>query len=223
MDGYARIGAVLFAAWLGCALGATPASAAATLDATLCVRLRNGTTGEFANLSLAETGDGGLEISIRLLDDLGPRADLNKLYFNLPSDVSGLEVESLDDPHRPFDLRRGRRARGGNDSRFDFAVRFGKGRGRNGNGTLQEARFVLRGDRELTLSDLLSEHSRTNRGILAHFALLVAGATGGGPTVGAFVQGVTPVPEPGTACLLGAGLLALGASRRGRRGSAPER
>ena len=46
--------------------------------------------------------------------DLGPRADLGKLYFNLPRDVSGLAVETLGDVQRAFDLRPGRRARGGN-------------------------------------------------------------------------------------------------------------
>jgi hypothetical protein len=211
-----RIGAVSLAMLLGSALGAAPASATPTLDATLGLRLRSGASGDFASVSIAETGDGGLELSVRLLDDLGPGADLKKLYFNLPSDVSGLAVETLGDVHTPFRLGAGRRAHGGNDSRFDFAVRFGKGRGRKGNGILREARFVIRGDRELTLSDLLSEQSETRRGIEATLALNVAGATGSGPTVAARLADPMVVPEPGTACLLGGGLLALAASRRGR-------
>lgn len=212
MGYHGRIATLVLAALLASNGDAAPASAASTLDATLGVRLRNGESGEFANVSVRETGDGGLEFSIRVLDSLGARADLTRLYFNLPSDVSGLEVETLGDLNTPFSLRGDRRARGGNDSRFDVVVRFGKGRGRRGNGTLQEAQFVIRGDRELSLSDLLGDPSETNRGLEAQLAAYVAGASGSGPTVAGLLA--TPVPEPGTGLLLGASLLALAASRR---------
>jgi len=222
MGWHGRIATILLATLLAAPLGAARASASPTLDATLGVRLRGGASGEFASVSIRETGDGGLAFSIRLLSDLGPRADLRKLYFNLPSGVSGLEVETQGDVHTPFRLGAGRRAHGGNDSRFDFAVRFGKGRGKRGNGTLREAYFVIRGDRELSLSDLLSLPSETNRGIQAQLAATVAGTGGGGPTVAALLSPI-PVPEPGTVSLIGAGLLALAACRRRRDSASPER
>ena len=211
-----RIGAILFAALLGCALGADRASATPTLEATLSVRLGSGASGEFATLSVREAGDGGLEFSIRLLDDLGPLADLNRFYFNLPSGVSGLEVETLGDAHAPFTLGGGHRNRAGNGSRFDVAVRFGRGRGEKGNGTLHEARFVIRGDQELGLDDLLSEQSETRSGIQAHFAARFGGAAEGGGAAAVLVSNPISTPEPGTAFLLGAGLVALAASRRSR-------
>jgi hypothetical protein len=210
-----RTAVLLPALLLAPALCAAPATALPTLEATLAVRMRSGAAGEFGTVSIRETGDGGLAFSIRLLDELGPRADLKRFYLNLPSGVGGLEVETLGDVHRPFELRAGRRARGGNDSRFDLAVFFGRGRGLKGNGILREASFVIRADRVLTLEDLLSEPSETNRGIQAYFATHLAGAGSGGPTLAALPS--TPVPEPGTAFLVGGGLLALAARRR-RRG-----
>ena len=216
MGWHGRIVTILLATLFAAPLGAARASASPTLDATLCMRLRSGASGEFASVSISETGDGGLAFSIRLLDALGSGADLKKLYFNLPSGVSGLVVETQSDVHTPFRLLAGRRAHGGNDSRFDVAVRFGKGRGKKGNGTLQEARFVIRGERELSLSDLLSEPSETNRDLQAQLAVYATGTSGGGPTVAALLSNPIPVPEPGTASLVCAGLLALAACQRRR-------
>lgn len=211
-----RIVILLLATLLAAPLGARRASATPTLDTMLGVRLHTGATGPFASVSIRETGDGGLEFSIRLQGALGPRADLDRFYFDLPFERPGLEVETLSDVHTPFSISPGRRDRAGAGSRFDVAVRFGRGPGRRGNGILQEAHFVIRGDRELTLSDLLGEYSETREGIQAHLAARVAGAVGRGGAVGAFVSDPVPVPEPGTALLLGAGLVALGALRRGR-------
>ena len=80
---------------------------------------------------------------------------------------------------------------------------------------------MIRGDQELGLEDLLSEESETRSGIQAHFAARVGGAMEGGGAAAALVSNPISTPEPGTAFLLGGGLVALAASRR--RAAAPER
>ena len=194
----------LAALGLASLVGAGEAAAVSVLDVTLDVRFGSRATGHFARLSIEETGDGGLEFTVRLLEALGSRADMDELYFNLPSSVRGLEVETLGDVETPFEVETGPSVHGGAGSDFDVAVSFGSGRGRNGNGQLQVARFVLRADQPLSLAALLAEASETSQGIESHFAVHTQGSRGGGSTVGGFV-----IPEPATALLAGTGLLGL--------------
>jgi hypothetical protein len=195
----------LLASSLG--LSGAQRAAGAGFDVTLDVRFGSGVTGEFADVTVRETGDGALAFSIRLLDDLGPRADLTEFYFNLPSAFTGLEVELPDG----FAVEVGAPTRGGAGARFDVAVSFGNGRGPKGNGTLQEVEFVIRADQPLAIGALLEEVSETSQGIETHLAAFSQGTRGGGPTVGTFV------PEPATGLLLGLGLVAIAGSRSRRR------
>lgn len=206
-----RHGALLLTALLLGLGGALPAVAAPVIDATLDVRFGSGKTGDFADVRIEETGDGGLQFSIRLREDLGSRADLGQFYFNLPCGVGGLEIETLGHVSSPFHIQQGRSTRGGAGARFDVAVSFGNGRGKKGNGTLREAEFVVRADQPLTIADILERTSQTSQGIEVHIAAFTQGSKGGGPTVGTFV------PEPGTGLLLGGGLLAVALARSTRR------
>jgi hypothetical protein len=183
---------------------AAPALAAPMVEAVLDVRFGSRKTGEFAKITISETGDGGLAFRVELLDALGSHADLDELYFNLPSGIRGLEIETLGKVETPFEVAMGSAVRGGAGSDFDVAVSFGNGRGRKGNGQLQVASFVLRAKQPLTLAAVLGETSETSQGIVTNFAVHTQGSKGGGSTVGGFV-----VPEPSTALLAATGLLGL--------------
>ena len=116
----------------------------------------------------------------------------------------------------PFELEDDEPTRGGAGARFDFTVEFGDGSGKKGNGALQIVSFLLGGDEDLTLADVLGETSSTGRGLELLFAAHVTGSGNGHGSASATI-GVDPaaVPEPGTALLLGLGLAGL--ARLGRR------
>ncbi len=205
---------------LGLGAVAAPLEAAAVgIVLPIEIELGPQRTGPFGTVGIEEIAGGDLEFTITLGPVLGARADLHEFYFNLTSgfDADGLAISgsrcdggSCDSP---FDLGAGRSVRGGAGARFDFSVNFGQGAGRNGNGTLQVARFVLGADDALTLEDVLAEASSTGRGLETIFAAHVTGSGAGRGSASATI-GVTPsaVPEPGTALLFAVGLagLALG-------------
>lgn len=196
-------GLAIWASW-GLWLAAAPASA---VTFPLDVALANGDIGEFALVDVTSDGSGGLEFEIRLLEDPGPRADLHVFYFNLPEEITGVGVVTLDDVRTPYTLKeanspQGLKAKGGAGARFDYAVYLGNGKSKKGNGILQTARFGIVADQNLSIADL-SQLSETKRGIEANIASHIQGLIGGPPTV----AGV--VPEPSTALLMGAGLLGL--------------
>jgi hypothetical protein len=208
------------AAVLGLGLGAAAReAAAASLEFPLAVVLRDGKAGSFGTVRIEELAGGDLEFRITLAPELGPRADLHELYFNL---VDGLDDDDLrvsdascngHGCNRPFRVRGSGRLRWGGQARFDFRVDFGKGTGRKGNGMLTEARFVLDADEALALADVLEQSTPTPRGIAA---FLAAGAQSARLERRDRMETIAavPVPEPGTAALMLLGLGGLGVAGR---------
>jgi hypothetical protein len=192
---------VAFAAFL--AIGPAPAQA---ISVPITFEFDDGIEGEFGTVEVVEDGSGGLDFEITLGSDLGPDADLHYFYFNLVSDIPDLSISSTDNVVTEYTLESDPSVRGGAGSAFDYAVFFGNGAGRKGNGNLAFASFTLfsGSGAPLSLGDLF-EMSSTAQGLEANFALHVQSTDTGAnsETVGAVI------PEPTTFALFTLGLLGL--------------
>jgi hypothetical protein len=104
---------------------------------------------------------------------------------------------------------------GGAGADFDFAVNFGNGAGRRGNGALTAASFRLSADQPLSIAALLESSLASGRTIESQFAAHIQGTNllvgSSSETVGGMV------PEPATGALVALGVLTLAAGRRRRR------
>jgi hypothetical protein len=197
--------------------GAAGEAGAASLALPLSVEFDDGRTGDFGIVQVDEIPGGDLLFKITAGPDLGDDADLHEFYFNLDgADTDGLEIRAFLCNGRgcgtDFALAADRPVRGGAGSDFDFAVSFGNGAGRKGNGVLSMASFVLGAHDSLTIAHLLSEHSFTAAGIEAIFATHVQGTSGSG---NGDSETVSAIPEPATVALFALGLagLAFGSRR----------
>ena len=192
---------------LVCALVlASAAGGAQAVPFLLNVELDTGATDSWGTLEVEETAAGSLLFEIHLNDALGPDADLHKFYFNLACDAVATDVVTLDAVARDYKLRADPPVNGGAGTDFDYAVSFGNGAGRRGNGILPDAHFEILGQ-NLDLAALTSTFSTSASGIAAFFAVHVQGTE---TYLGADSETVVAtVPEPGTVLLLALGLIPL--------------
>jgi len=209
--------------------GATSDAGAVGIKLPIDIELGPQRTGDFGTLQITEITGGDLQFTICLRPVLGSNANLHEFYFNLSGDFDDDDDDDFDDDNlslsgfrcnreacdAPFELDDDGPTRGGAGARFDFSVSFGDGSGNKGNGTLQVASFVLGGDEDLSLADVLAETSSTGRGLEVLFAAHVTGSGNGRGSASATI-GV--VPEPRTALLLGLGLAGLAVVGRRQRG-----
>lgn len=207
---------------VACAAGLLAASPVAAVTIPFDVEFDTGATGSFGSLDVVQSGD-ALEFSVSVdTASLGLSADLHQLAFNLVPDPSGLAVTTLDPVAEPYTLSMGPLA-GSAGSDFDWVVGFGSGAGPSGNGTLQMASFRISADSPLALADLSEPSFPNNVDTSEHpvlFALHVQSTEsvfgGDSETVGGGPPGGV-IPEPGTALLLGSGLVGLAVAGRRRR------
>jgi hypothetical protein len=190
-----RIGAMALA---GALTSLAPAAQADPPAATLplTVEFDTGATAKFGTVVVTEDGTGALSFDVTIHPHvLGPRADLHMLYFNLEGPVPGLAIATWDPVYTLYSLRTRPAVAGGAGSRFDFAVHFGNGASRSGNGVLQHARFTLYATHALSLHQLLPLSS-TSRGIVVNMAAHVQGTSfakgAGSETVGGLLSPLPP-------------------------------
>jgi hypothetical protein len=195
------------------ALGLGPGTASA-VGFDLDVEFDTGQIGSFAQVTIVETDVGALDFRIELGDALGDEADLQEFYFNLLGAFTGVAISTDDAPKTPYTLSSDPSIRGGAGSSFDYAVNFGNGAGKSGNGVLTSATFTLTADQPLSIADLLEISSASGGSIEAQFAAHVQGTElfvgADSETVGGIV------PEPATGVLVVLGLAMLGSARPGR-------
>ena len=199
--------ALPFAVVVSLLLAATPAFA---IDVPLNIEFDTGAIGNYAILTVNESG-GDLDFALSLAGTvLGPASDLHELYFNLAGAPTGVTIFDTNAPVTPYALTADPSVAGGAGASFGWGVNFGNGAGDPGNGALKLATFTLSADQDLTL-DSLDVLSSTSGGIEINFAVHVQGTDTdpGSETVGG------SLPEPGTLVLLSSGLAAL-ALLRGR-------
>jgi hypothetical protein len=200
-----------FAASVGVVSLCLAAAPAFAVDIPLDVEFDTGVTGNYATLSVTESG-GDLDFVISLAGTvLGASADLNEFYFNLAGSPTGVTIFDTNAPTTPYELIADPSVAGGAGATFDWGVNFGSGGGPAGNGVLQLASFSISADQDLTL-DSLNVLSSTSGGIDVNFGLHVQGTNtpAGSETVGGVI------PEPSTLALLATGLAGLALARRSR-------
>jgi hypothetical protein len=190
------------------------AGAAQAVTIPLDVELDTGATDNWGTVEVVQTMDETLLFEIHLGSPLGPDADIHNFYFNLAGDARATDVITLDPVRRDYELRVDPPVNGGAGTHFDYAVFFGNGAGRWGNGILQDVHFEVLG-LNLDLAALTSVFSTTASGIPVFFALHVQGTD---TYLGADSETVAAlVPEPGTALLMAVGLIPLAFRRREAR------
>lgn len=177
----------------------------------------------FGTVKLAQNAD---NVDFTITADTAALAggDIHQFYFNLPSDVTGLDVvpgswggtsnKSIGPPDgTAFSiLGPSPSVIGGAGAAFDWGVDFGDGGGKPGNGTLTQAMFTLTADQTLAVTDFLSELSYPNNTPSVFMAVHFQGAKvfgGGSETVG----GGPLVPAPAAAALGIMGLMLIGWKR----------
>jgi len=201
------------ALWIALGVWCFPTvSAAISFD--LNVEFDTGLVGSYASITIEED-TGALDFEIELNDSLGPYADLHEFYFNLAGLFTGVAISSDDAPRTPYRLIGDPSVAGGAGADFDFAVNFGNGAGRRGNGALTAASFRLSADQPLSIAALLESSLASGRTIESQFAAHIQGTNllvgSSSETVGGMV------PEPATGALVALGVLTLAAGRRRRR------
>ena len=209
---FARWGALL--AVLGVGFGPGIALAA-SFD--LEVEFDSGQIGTYGVVDI-EQNAGDLDFDIALDPSLGDDADLHEVYFNLIGSFTGLAISTTDAPETLYELIADPSTRGGAGADFDYAINFGNGAGKRGNGRLTLVSFTLSADQPLSIADLMETTLASGGSIEISFAAHVQGTSlfrADSETVG----GLVPVPQPSSATLLGLGLVGIATGRR--RSSGP--
>jgi hypothetical protein len=211
-------GAVRALAGIGAGLlvGGTALDASAMkMEFPFSVELDDKATGDFGSLEI-ETCEGGADLTCALAEgifrftiaidpDLGRTPRINRFYFNVAGDAT---PELVGDD---FELTRidGRPVRSGAGSGFEYAVNFGGAKR-----PLTTVSFELAGE-GLELEDFYGPNPYPGGRIDAIFAIHLQGARNGHNDIAVSGKHAS-TPEPGTALLVGLGLvgLAFGGRRR---------
>ena len=143
--------ALAFAVAASLSLAAAPAFA---LDIPLNIEFDTGEIGNYATVTVNESG-GDLDFVISLAGTvLGPASDIHEFYFNLDGTPTGVTIFDTNAPVTEYELTPDPSVAGGAGSSFEYGVNFGNGAGGPGNGVLQARDLSISADEDLTIDSL---------------------------------------------------------------------